>query len=393
MTKTSSKAPKPAATAARSQSSKKASSKSGTKAASKVKVATKKPAAKVAKSKVAKKPVKPTPKAKAKTKVVAKPIAKAKSVPPKASTTKPAKQHEKLPVFLGLSAKYSSAASARVHVIPVPYEATTSYGKGTANGPRAILEASQEVELFDDELWTEPFKIGVHTADPIVMNKVEAGAHQPFQSLYQAVKPLVDTDKFPLVLGGEHSLTLGAVKACAERYKDLSILQIDAHCDLRPTYDGNPYSHASVSYRLYEALPDPLITQVGIRNVSWQEARWMETESPKINIFWARMQDKWNFHEIVNTLSDNVYLTIDVDGLDSSVMPSTGTPEPGGMSWYQLMELIKHLCVRKNVVGADIVELAPIPGLHAPDFMVAKLAYKLIGYRFALDLGVSKKYV
>lgn len=383
MTKTSSKAPKPAATAARSRSSKVSNSKSSSKSVSKAKVATKKPAAKV--SKVAKKPVKSAPKAKV--------VTKAKTAPPKATTAKPVKQNEKLPVFLGLSAKYSSAASARVHVIPVPYEATTSYGKGTANGPRAILDASQEVELFDDELWTEPFKIGVHTAEPIIMNKVEAGATQPFQAIYEAVKQLVDTDKFPLVLGGEHSLTLGAVKACSERYKDLSVLQIDAHCDLRPTYDGNPYSHASVAYRLYEALPNPLITQVGIRNVSWQEARWMETESPKINIFWARMQDKWNFHEIVNTLSDNVYLTIDVDGLDSSLMPSTGTPEPGGMNWYQLMELIKHLCVRKNVVGADIVELAPIAGLHAPDFMVAKLAYKLIGYRFALDLGVSKKYV
>jgi len=300
---------------------------------------------------------------------------------------------EKLPGFLGLSAKYASSASARVHIIPVPYEHTTSYGKGTTNGPKAILEASQQVELFDDELWTEPFKIGVHTTDPVVVSKVEAGANDPFQSIYEAVKPLVDNDKFPLILGGEHSLTLGAVRACSERYKDLSILQVDAHCDLRPSYDGNPFSHASIGYRLYEHLPQPLITQVGIRNVSWQEARWMETESPKINIFWARMQDKWNFNEIVNTLSDNVYLTIDVDGLDSSIMPSTGTPEPGGMHWYQLMELIKHLCVRKNVVAADIVELSPIAGLHAPDFLVAKLAYKLIGYRFALELGVTKKYV
>lgn len=310
-----------------------------------------------------------------------------------AAKAAPATAPEKLPNFLGLSAKYASSASARVHIIPCPYEHTTSYGKGTANGPKAILDASQEVELFDDELWTEPFKIGVHTADPVSIPKVEAGDSAPFQSVYEVVKPLVDNDKFPLILGGEHSLTLGAVRACAERYKDLSILQVDAHCDLRPSYDGNPFSHASISYRLYEHLPKPLITQVGIRNVSWQEARWMETESPKINIFWARMQDKWNFNEIVNTLSDNVYLTIDVDGLDSSIMPSTGTPEPGGMNWYQLMELIKHVCVRKNVVGADIVELAPIPGLHAPDFLTAKLAYKLIGYRFALELGVTKKYV
>ena len=322
----------------------------------------------------------------------------AKSAPakatPKAPVTKSvAKTDEKLPVFLGLSPKYSSAASARVHVIPVPYEHTTNYKQGTADGPRAILDASQEVELFDDELWIEPFKIGVHTAEPIDMARVQSGESKPFQSLYEAVKPLVDTDKFPLVIGGEHSLTLGAVRACAERHKDLSILQVGAHCDLRPAYEGDPYSHASIGYRLYESLPNPLITQVGVRNVSWQEARWMETETPKINIYWARMQDKWNFNEIVNTLSDNVYLSIDVGGLDSGIMPSTGSPEPGGMNWYQLMELIKHVCVRKNVVGADIVELSPIAGLHAPDFLVAKLAYKLIGYRFALELGVTKKYV
>lgn len=375
----------------------KPASRTTAKTATKVKPAAKskpaanaKPAAKV-KPAAAKAKVNSKASAPAKAKVSAKASLPKKAAPAAAPIAAPSA--EKLPNFLGLSAKYASSASARVHIIPCPYEYTTSYGKGTANGPKAILEASQEVELFDDELWTEPFKIGVHTADPVTVANVEAGSDEPFQSLYEVVKPLVDTDKFPLILGGEHSLTLGAVRACAERYKDLSILQVDAHCDLRPSYDGNPFSHASVAYRLYEHLPQPLITQVGIRNVSWQEARWMETESPKINIFWARMQDKWNFNEIVNTLSNNVYLTIDVDGLDSSIMPSTGTPEPGGMHWYQLMELIKHLCVRKNVVGADIVELAPIAGLNAPDFLAAKLAYKLISYRFALELGVTKKYV
>ena len=170
-------------------------------------------------------------------------------------------------------------------------------------------------------------------------------------------------------------------------------MQIDAHGDLRKSYDGNPYSHASVAYHVYKALPQPLITQVGIRNISQEEVNWLEEDKPNINIFWARHQDRWNFHEIIHTLSDNVYLTIDVDGLDSSVMPSTGTPEPGGMSWYHLIELIKVLCIRKNVVGADIVELAPIANLHAPDFLVAKLLYKLIGYRYALELGVTKKYL
>lgn len=296
--------------------------------------------------------------------------------------------------YFGLPDEFSNKDNSKVVIVPVPYEATVSYGKGTSKAPAAVLEASQQVELFDDELWIEPHKIGIYTHDTIHMEPV-IGEESPtaFQPLYDAISPIIETGKFPISIGGEHSLSLGAVKACAQRYPDLSILQIDAHGDLRKSYDGNPYSHASVAYHIYKALPQPLITQVGIRNISQDEVNWLEEDKPNINIFWARQQDRWNFHEIVHTLSDNVYLTIDVDGLDSSVMPSTGTPEPGGMSWYQLIDLIKTLCIRKNVVGADIVELAPIPNLHGPDFLVAKLLYKLIGYRYALELGVTKKYL
>jgi agmatinase len=295
--------------------------------------------------------------------------------------------------YFGLPDEFSSAENARVSIVPVPYEATVSYGTGTAQGPEAVLEASQQVELFDDELWVEPYKVGIHTAEPVKMAPVLGENAEPFKELQAAISPLIESDKFPIIIGGEHSLTLGSVKACLDRYPDLSILQIDAHADCRDSYEGNPYSHASVSYHLYKALPQPLITQVGIRNISSGEVEWMEREKPLINIFWARQQDKWNFHDIVNTLSDNVYLTIDIDGLDPSIMPTTGTPEPGGMTWYQLMELIKQLCIKKNVVAADVVEFAPVPNLHAPSFLVAKLIYKLIGYRFALDLGVSKKYL
>jgi agmatinase len=295
--------------------------------------------------------------------------------------------------YFGVPDEFAAADTARVSIVPVPYEATVSYGHGTAKGPEAVLEASQQVELFDDELWIEPYKVGIHTAEPVRMQPVLGENAEPFKELREAIAPLIEGDKFPIIIGGEHSLTLGSVKACVDRYPDLSILQIDAHADCRDSYDGNPYSHASVSYHLYKALPQPLITQVGIRNISAGEVEWMEQEKPAINIFWARQQDKWNFQDIVNTLSDNVYLTIDIDGLDSSIMPATGTPEPGGMTWYQLMELIKQLCIKKNVVAADIVEFAPIANLHAPTFLVAKLIYKLIGYRFALDLGVSKKYL
>jgi agmatinase len=295
--------------------------------------------------------------------------------------------------YFGIPDEFASAENARVSIVPVPYEATVSYGQGTSKGPEAVLEASQQVELFDDELWIEPYKVGIHTADAVRMDPVLGDNPEPFKELTQAVQPLIEFDKFPIIIGGEHSLTLGSVKACLERYPDLSILQIDAHADCRDSYEGNPYSHASISYHLYKALPQPLITQVGIRNISAGEVEWMEQEKPQINIFWARQQEKWNFQDIVNTLSDNVYLTIDIDGLDSSIMPTTGTPEPGGMTWYQTMALIKQLCIKKNVVAADIVEFAPVPNFHAPTFLVAKLIYKLIGYRFALELGVSKKYL
>jgi len=295
--------------------------------------------------------------------------------------------------YFGLAEEFSNKENSKAVIIPCPYENTTSYGKGTAKGPDAVLTASQQVELFDDELWTEPHKIGIYTHPAVQMEMQRELSDTSFQALYDVVSPLVETDKFPITIGGEHSLSLGAVRACAKRFPNLSVLQIDAHGDLRQSYEGNPYSHASVAYHIYKALPKPLMTQVGIRNISQEEVAWMEAEEPNINVYWARNQDRWNFHEIVSTLSDDVYLTIDVDGLDSSLMPSTGTPEPGGMSWYHLMDLIKVLCIRKNVVGADIVELSPIENLHAPDFLVAKMLYKLIGYRFALDLGVTKKYL
>ncbi len=295
--------------------------------------------------------------------------------------------------YFGLPGEYSTSENSKVAIVPCPYEATDSYGKGTKNAPAAVLLASQQVELFDDELWTEPHVIGIHTCPEVIMEPVRGEQETPFQPLYEVTNKLLNEKKFPIVIGGEHSLSLGPVRACAERYPDLSILQIGAHGDLRASYEGNPYSHASVSYHLYKTLQNPNIANVGVRNISHEEVMWLENEKPNINIFWARRMSKWNFHDIVGTLSDNVYLTIDVDGLDSSIMPATGTPEPGGMTWYQLCELIKVLCIRKNVVGADIVGLTPIEHLQAPDFLVAKLLYKIIGYRYALELGVTKKYL
>ncbi|CAN5330573.1 agmatinase [soil metagenome] len=295
--------------------------------------------------------------------------------------------------YFGLSEDYSDKDKSRVAIVPVPYEATTSYGKGTKDGPEAMLVASQQVELFDDELWIEPFKIGIHTADAVKIDAAANESESAFDGLADTVKPLINSDKFPILLGGEHSLTLGGVKGCLEKYPGLSVLQIAAHSNLRSSYEGNTHSHASVGFQVYKALTTPAMTQVGIRNISWEEVAWMEEEEPNLSIFWARNQSKWDVGEIINTLSNDVYLSISVDALDCGIMPATGAPEPGGIDWYQLMELIKLVCVRKNVVAADITELSPIPGLHAPNFLAAKLMYKLIGYRFALDLGVTKKYL
>lgn len=295
--------------------------------------------------------------------------------------------------YFGLEAENASEDNAAVAIVPVPYELTTSYGKGTELGPQAILTASQQVELFDDELWNEPYKVGIETLAPVKPGAVDASTEKPFEELRTSVAHVLQKGQFPIVLGGEHALSLGPVKACIERYPNLSILQIDAHADCRKSYEGNPYSHASVTYQMHKILPSGVITQVGIRNVSAEEVHWFKEEKPGINIFWAREKDNWNFAKVVETLTDDVYLTIDVDGLDSGIMPSTGTPEPGGMSWQQLTDLIRILCQKKNVVAADIVELSPIEGLHAPDFLVAKLLYKLIGYRFADKLAAMESQV
>jgi len=300
---------------------------------------------------------------------------------------------EKTLNYFGLSEEYSSQENSRAVIVPVPYEAASSYGKGTGLGPKAVLEASQKVELFDDELWVEPYKIGIQTASELIMEPVGSDSEKPFEKLTEIISPLVEFGKFPIIIGGEQSISLGGVRACAERFADLSVLQVNAHCNLHQSFDGNAYSHASVSYHIYKTLPHPLLTQVGIRNISADEVHWLETDEPRINIFWARQQNNWNLDQIVHTLSDNVYLNIDVDGLDPSIMPSTGTPEPGGISWHQITELIKLLCINKNVVAADFVQLSPIKDLHAPDFLVAKLIYKLIGYRYAMELGVTKKYL
>lgn len=300
--------------------------------------------------------------------------------------------------FFNLPADYSQPENSRVVIVPVPYSsANGKSAKGVAQGPTAVRDASVATETFDDELWVEPFKIGIHTAEPVKIKALEAQTEKPFSELTDVVSPLLRNQKFPIIVGGEHSLSIGAVRACVNQYPDLSILQIDSSTDFDDSFQrdpqASPYQAKSTAYHLYKLLPTPHITQVGIRNISANEAEWIENEQPNISTFWARNQDSWNMNEMLASLSDNVYLSIDVSALDSAVMPATKYSDPGGINWWEMLEIIKHVLVRKNVVAVDICEFSPIENLNAPALLVAKLIYKIVGYKYALDLGVTKKYL
>lgn len=288
--------------------------------------------------------------------------------------------------FLNISFRYSSFKNSRAVVIPFPYESSTSYGKGTKFGPDAIIAASSQVELFDEEFKDEVYKkIGICTL-PKIKHADSAKFYLP---LVNEIKKISRLNKFPIILGGEHSITQGAILAMQEKYQTFSVLQFDAHADLRDTYEGNKFSHACVMRRVLEQKSVKNLVQVGIRNISndpkdGSEFNFHKKHQNKIKIFWAKDMAKWKINEIVENLEKNVYLTFDVDAFDSGIMPSTGTPEPGGIDWYQALGILKKVFQQKNVIGCDVVELSPIKNLSAPDFMIAKLIYKIIGYKFLL---------
>lgn len=275
--------------------------------------------------------------------------------------------------FLEIDPVERRLSSSKIVVLPVPYEGTTSYGKGTKNGPSAILKASQIVEDYDTELGFEPYKRvgGIHTALPLKASK------DPHKAVYTSVKKIMSAGKFPLMLGGEHSISYGAVKAAKEYYPDLSVLQFDAHADLRDSYYGNKFSHACIMRRIRAMCP---AVQVGIRSQDREEADYIKEYGLRKSIFYSHEYDDSKIPSIVKGLTDNVYITIDVDGFDPSVIPATGTPDPGGLLWHQVLNILKEIFAKKNVVGADVVELAPKKELHYADYTVAKLVYKMIGY-------------
>lgn len=282
--------------------------------------------------------------------------------------------------FLGIDKPFSVYQQARAAVLPVPYEATTSYGKGTRRGPSAIIRASQTVEFYDDELDCDAFRsFGITTLKPLAFGKKRG---VPAMSMIErAVARLIQDDKFPVCFGGEHTITSPIVRAFHRRWGDsLSVLQIDAHSDLRDTYEGTPWSHACVMRRIWEFNRN--IVQVGIRAQCAEERAFIVENG--IRTFYAAdlVADAGWMDRVIRSLKGRVYVTIDCDGLDPSIIPATGTPEPGGLGWYETLQFLRRVFAEREVVGFDIVELAPIRGMLHSDFTLAKLAYKLMGYRF-----------
>lgn len=279
--------------------------------------------------------------------------------------------------FLGLPEEHASFEKSRVVVLPVPYESTTSYQAGTRDAPHEIIWASRNVELYDEELGKETYKIGIHTLDEMV--PLLGNADAMIEELYRVSSQIVQQNKFLVTLGGEHAITSPLVRAHLEKYPSLAVLQIDAHADLRESYEGCKHSHASAMRRVVEYCP---VVHVGIRNISLEEVQALPKLKSKIFYMKDMVKDpKW-FEKVVDELPEHVYFTIDIDGMDSSLMPSTGTPEPGGMSWQDVMNLSRELTHRRNVVGLDLVELCPQAGVKAPNFLCAKMIYKLLGYIF-----------
>lgn len=287
-------------------------------------------------------------------------------------------------LFLGLRPSESQLSKARVAIIPAPFDQTTSYLPGTRFGPKAILEASRQVEFYDEELDLEPFRIGVATLAEIEVEP--ADMEEGLWKLEAVVAEVSAKGMIPLTLGGEHSLTLAPVGALRERYPGLAVLQLDAHLDLRDEYQGTKLSHASVMRRVRD-LGVPTVA-VGIRSVSREEADYVHAEG--VPVFLAReiRSRGLDVSAILAALPNPVYITIDLDAFDPAEVPAVGTPEPGGLTWDEGLRLLRAVCERRQVVGCDIVELCPIPGQPASDFFAAKLANKLIGY---LGLGPERE--
>jgi len=290
--------------------------------------------------------------------------------------------------FLGLDDRAAAFDEAAGVVLPVPYEATTSYGGGARLGPRAILEASRYIELYDRELDAEPAERGIHTLPALELTR--AGPEAAMDELRGAYARVAGAagERFLVMLGGEHAISSPAILAQADRVEArsggnarLSVLQLDAHADLRAAYEGTPASHASAMARVIDRVD---VVAVGVRGVSSEEVE-VARDRDGVTLIWAEEMadgDAW-IDRALEALGPTVYLTFDVDYFDPAFVPSTGTPEPGGGDWYRTLRFLRRVFAEREIVAADVVELAPTPGLHAPDFLVAKLVYKLFGYHLS----------
>ena len=280
--------------------------------------------------------------------------------------------------FLGIDNKFNFRE--KVVVVPFGLEKTVSYGGGTKNGPKEIIKASHQVELYDEELHCEPYKkIGIKTLKPF---KINEDIKKALKQISDINEKILNKKLFPITFGGEHSITPGCISPFVKKYKKLCLLHFDAHADLRESYNGNKFSHASAIKRCLD-YKNVSIISFGIRNISASEIPCLKKNYSRINIFWAKDKMKWNLNKFKKMIKGKtVYLTFDVDGLDSSIMPATGTPEPGGLLWDETLNIIKIASKNSNIVGADINELAPIKGFNSYNFLVAKLAYKILSYKF-----------
>jgi len=280
--------------------------------------------------------------------------------------------------FLGIDNK--SNVKEKVVVIPFGLEKTVSYGGGTSRGPKEIIKASHQVELYDEDLKKEPYKyLGIKTLKPFSIKKTITDALGQIENIN---KLLLDKKQFPLTLGGEHSLTSGAIRPFVKKFGKICLLHFDAHADLRNSYNKNKFSHASAIRRCLDS-PKVNVVSFGIRNISSSEMNFFVKNKKRIKIFWAKDKANWNFEEFKKIIKNKkVYITFDVDALDLSLMPATGTPEPGGLFWDETINIIKIAAQSSDVVGADINELAPIKGFDSYNFLTAKLAYKIISLSF-----------
>ena len=268
----------------------------------------------------------------------------------------------------------------KVVVVPFGLEKTVSYGGGTKNGPEEIIKASHQVELFDEELNKEPYKeIGIKTLKPFpIKNKIKSALDQ----LSKINEEIISKKKFPIIFGGEHSITPGSIRPFVKKYNEILLLHFDAHADLRESYNGEKFSHASAIKRCLD-FKNVKVVSFGIRNLCQAEMNFYKKNKNRIEIFWGKDKKVWNLNRLEKIFKNkNVYITFDVDGFDASIMPATGTPEPGGLMWEDVLPIIKRVCKVSNIIGADINELAPIKNFNSYNFLVAKLAYKILSYVF-----------